>query len=97
MCHGQASSHFWPYYVKCSGYSSLIVLVYVFVCVDPTKMGGLSMLLLAGEHALTAREVPPQHYNLFDCITGKDYRLSRAGIVALKKAVIAFAFVLQNF
>ncbi|KAJ8403806.1 hypothetical protein AAFF_G00346740 [Aldrovandia affinis] len=24
---------------------------------DPTKMGGLSMLLLAGEHALTAREI----------------------------------------
>lgn len=26
-------------------------------CTDPTQMGGLSMLLLAGEHALTAREV----------------------------------------
>ena len=36
----------------------------VFVCLrvrflssDPTKMGGLSMLLLAGERALSAREV----------------------------------------
>ncbi|KAK1800179.1 hypothetical protein P4O66_000232 [Electrophorus voltai] len=29
-----------------------------FAMADPTKMGGLSMLLLAGEHALTAREVP---------------------------------------
>ncbi|XP_053372400.1 HMG box transcription factor BBX isoform X2 [Clarias gariepinus] len=27
-----------------------------FAMADPTKMGGLSMLLLAGEHALTARE-----------------------------------------
>ncbi|XP_056140681.1 HMG box transcription factor BBX [Lampris incognitus] len=34
-----------------------------FAMADPTKMGGLSMLLLAGEHALTAREVsssPPK-------------------------------------
>ncbi|XP_041863464.1 HMG box transcription factor BBX isoform X2 [Melanotaenia boesemani] len=30
-----------------------------FAMADPTKMGGLSMLLLAGEHALTNREVPP--------------------------------------
>lgn len=30
--------------------------VFLF-CPDPTKMGGLSMLLLAGEHALTNREV----------------------------------------
>ncbi|XP_075342650.1 HMG box transcription factor BBX isoform X3 [Odontesthes bonariensis] len=29
-----------------------------FAMADPTKMGGLSMLLLAGEHALTNREVP---------------------------------------
>ncbi|XP_041749704.2 HMG box transcription factor BBX isoform X2 [Coregonus clupeaformis] len=29
-----------------------------FAMADPTKMGGLSMLLLAGEHALTARESP---------------------------------------
>lgn len=29
-----------------------------FAMADPTKMGGLSMLLLAGEHALTAREIP---------------------------------------
>lgn len=57
-----------------------VLLLYMFVCVDPTKMGGLSMLLLAGEHALTAREVLHQHYNLFGCITVKDYRLSRAGI-----------------
>eukprot|EP00063_Salmo_salar_P078224 XP_014053059.1 PREDICTED: HMG box transcription factor BBX-like isoform X4 [Salmo salar] len=28
-----------------------------FAMADPTKMGGLSMLLLAGEHALTAREI----------------------------------------
>ncbi|KAJ8368325.1 hypothetical protein SKAU_G00083530 [Synaphobranchus kaupii] len=28
-----------------------------FSMADPTKMGGLSMLLLAGEHALTAREI----------------------------------------
>ncbi|MEQ2261411.1 hypothetical protein XENORESO_009947 [Xenotaenia resolanae] len=28
-----------------------------FAMADPTKMGGLSMLLLAGEHALTNREV----------------------------------------
>ncbi|CAL8364424.1 unnamed protein product [Lota lota] len=28
-----------------------------FAMADPTKMGGLSMLLLAGEHALSAREV----------------------------------------
>uniref|UniRef100_A0A667WQR8 HMG box transcription factor BBX n=1 Tax=Myripristis murdjan TaxID=586833 RepID=A0A667WQR8_9TELE len=28
-----------------------------FAMADPTKMGGLSMLLLAGEHALTTREV----------------------------------------
>ncbi|XP_062869772.1 HMG box transcription factor BBX [Trichomycterus rosablanca] len=28
-----------------------------FAIADPTKMGGLSMLLLAGEHALTAREI----------------------------------------
>lgn len=37
----------------------------IFVCVsllpDPTKMGGLSMLLLAGEHALTNREVGACH------------------------------------
>ncbi|KAM4546480.1 HMG box transcription factor BBX isoform 2-T3 [Fundulus diaphanus] len=30
-----------------------------FAMADPTKMGGLSMLLLAGEHALTNREIPP--------------------------------------
>ncbi|XP_077963461.1 HMG box transcription factor BBX isoform X6 [Gasterosteus aculeatus] len=29
-----------------------------FAMADPTKMGGLSMLLLAGEHALTNREIP---------------------------------------
>ncbi|XP_054019175.1 HMG box transcription factor BBX isoform X2 [Dryobates pubescens] len=29
-----------------------------FGMADPTQMGGLSMLLLAGEHALTAQEVP---------------------------------------
>ncbi|KAM6969952.1 HMG box transcription factor BBX [Aplochiton taeniatus] len=29
-----------------------------FAMADPTKMGGLSMLLLAGEHALSAREIP---------------------------------------
>ncbi|CAB1448981.1 unnamed protein product [Pleuronectes platessa] len=29
-----------------------------FAMADPTKMGGLSMLLLAGEHALTNRETP---------------------------------------
>ncbi|XP_056265450.1 HMG box transcription factor BBX isoform X2 [Pseudoliparis swirei] len=29
-----------------------------FSMADPTKMGGLSMLLLAGEHALTNREIP---------------------------------------
>ncbi|XP_020790233.1 HMG box transcription factor BBX isoform X2 [Boleophthalmus pectinirostris] len=29
-----------------------------FAMADPTKMGGLSMLLLAGEHALTNKEVP---------------------------------------
>ncbi|XP_077403417.1 HMG box transcription factor BBX isoform X2 [Vanacampus margaritifer] len=29
-----------------------------FAMADPTKMGGLSMLLLAGEHALTNRESP---------------------------------------
>ncbi|XP_071392625.1 HMG box transcription factor BBX isoform X3 [Centroberyx affinis] len=29
-----------------------------FAMADPTKMGGLSMLLLAGEHALTTREIP---------------------------------------
>lgn len=35
-----------------------IVLVTAVICLsDPTKMGGLSMLLLAGEHALTNREV----------------------------------------
>ncbi|KAJ8347642.1 hypothetical protein SKAU_G00262310 [Synaphobranchus kaupii] len=28
-----------------------------FAMADPTKMGGLSLLLLAGEHALTAREI----------------------------------------
>ncbi|MGH0171475.1 UNVERIFIED_CONTAM: hypothetical protein FKN15_061526 [Acipenser sinensis] len=28
-----------------------------FAMADPTQMGGLSMLLLAGEHALTAREI----------------------------------------
>ncbi|KAM3868806.1 HMG box transcription factor BBX [Diretmus argenteus] len=28
-----------------------------FAMADPTKMGGLSMLLLAGEHALTTREI----------------------------------------
>nr|XP_020476258.1 HMG box transcription factor BBX isoform X1 [Monopterus albus]XP_020476259.1 HMG box transcription factor BBX isoform X1 [Monopterus albus]XP_020476260.1 HMG box transcription factor BBX isoform X1 [Monopterus albus]XP_020476261.1 HMG box transcription factor BBX isoform X1 [Monopterus albus]XP_020476262.1 HMG box transcription factor BBX isoform X1 [Monopterus albus]XP_020476263.1 HMG box transcription factor BBX isoform X1 [Monopterus albus]XP_020476264.1 HMG box transcription factor BBX len=28
-----------------------------FAMADPTKMGGLSMLLLAGEHALTSREI----------------------------------------
>jgi len=31
------------------------------VFIDPNKMGGLSMLLLAGEHALTAREVQQRH------------------------------------
>lgn len=38
---------------------SYFVMSYSFhhVSTDPTKMGGLSMLLLAGEHALTAREV----------------------------------------
>ncbi|XP_054879475.1 HMG box transcription factor BBX isoform X2 [Poeciliopsis prolifica] len=30
-----------------------------FAMADPTKMGGLSMLLLAGEHALTNREISP--------------------------------------
>ncbi|XP_015253854.1 PREDICTED: HMG box transcription factor BBX isoform X2 [Cyprinodon variegatus] len=30
-----------------------------FAMADPTKMGGLSMLLLAGEHALINREIPP--------------------------------------
>ncbi|XP_074855075.1 HMG box transcription factor BBX [Carettochelys insculpta] len=30
-----------------------------FGMADPTQMGGLSMLLLAGEHALTAQEVSP--------------------------------------
>ncbi|XP_075876148.1 HMG box transcription factor BBX isoform X3 [Nelusetta ayraudi] len=29
-----------------------------FAMADPTKMGGLSMLLLAGEHALTNKEIP---------------------------------------
>ncbi|XP_017290632.1 HMG box transcription factor BBX isoform X2 [Kryptolebias marmoratus] len=29
-----------------------------FAMADPTKMGGLTMLLLAGEHALTNREIP---------------------------------------
>ncbi|XP_029375776.1 HMG box transcription factor BBX isoform X2 [Echeneis naucrates] len=29
-----------------------------FAMADPTKMGGLSMLLIAGEHALTNREIP---------------------------------------
>uniref|UniRef100_A0A3Q3RJ88 HMG box transcription factor BBX n=1 Tax=Mastacembelus armatus TaxID=205130 RepID=A0A3Q3RJ88_9TELE len=32
-----------------------------FAMADPTKMGGLSMLLLAGEHALTNREVDKQY------------------------------------
>uniref|UniRef100_A0A8C7ZLE8 HMG box transcription factor BBX n=1 Tax=Oryzias sinensis TaxID=183150 RepID=A0A8C7ZLE8_9TELE len=32
-----------------------------FAMADPTKMGGLSMLLLAGEHALTNREVGACH------------------------------------
>lgn len=31
---------------------------------DPTQMGGLSMLLLAGEHALTAQEVSNYLYCL---------------------------------
>ncbi|XP_028838323.1 HMG box transcription factor BBX isoform X2 [Denticeps clupeoides] len=30
-----------------------------FAMADPNKMGGLSMLLLAGEHALTSREISP--------------------------------------
>lgn len=43
-------------------FSSVSYLVFMSYCfrhgsTDPTKMGGLSMLLLAGEHALTAREV----------------------------------------
>lgn len=77
----------------------------VCVSVDPTKMGGLSMLLLAGEHALTAREVLQQHYNLLGCVTAKDYRLSGAGVVVrtwawesalLRKAIITFTFVISS-
>uniref|UniRef100_A0A4X2L024 HMG box transcription factor BBX n=1 Tax=Vombatus ursinus TaxID=29139 RepID=A0A4X2L024_VOMUR len=37
-----------------------------FGMADPTQMGGLSMLLLAGEHALTAQEV--RHFHLPFCI-----------------------------
>ncbi|XP_034745423.1 HMG box transcription factor BBX isoform X4 [Etheostoma cragini] len=37
-----------------------------FAMADPTKMGGLSMLLLAGEHALTNREIPSTKSSLPD-------------------------------
>ncbi|XP_059913123.1 HMG box transcription factor BBX isoform X1 [Gadus macrocephalus] len=39
-----------------------------FAMADPTKMGGLSMLLLAGERALSARESPPS--NSIPSLTG---------------------------
>ncbi|XP_018547723.1 HMG box transcription factor BBX isoform X2 [Lates calcarifer] len=48
-----------------------------FAMADPTKMGGLSMLLLAGEHALTNREIPsstkpslPETASEGDCFPG---------------------------
>ena len=43
----------WPSHNILDGSLTSVVLS------DPTKMGGLSMLLLAGEHALTNREVGP--------------------------------------
>ncbi|XP_068188214.1 HMG box transcription factor BBX isoform X2 [Antennarius striatus] len=41
-----------------------------FAMADPTKMGGLSMLLLAGEHALTNREVSSTKPSLPDTASG---------------------------
>ncbi|KAK7904310.1 hypothetical protein WMY93_016917 [Mugilogobius chulae] len=44
-----------------------------FAMADPTKMGGLSMLLLAGEHALTNREVPSStKQSLHETVSEKD-------------------------
>uniref|UniRef100_A0A8D2ZRW4 HMG box transcription factor BBX n=1 Tax=Scophthalmus maximus TaxID=52904 RepID=A0A8D2ZRW4_SCOMX len=45
-----------------------------FAMADPTKMGGLSMLLLAGEHALTNREVC---HCVFHC-TGPSWEIRSA-------------------
>ncbi|XP_033833847.1 HMG box transcription factor BBX isoform X2 [Periophthalmus magnuspinnatus] len=44
-----------------------------FAMADPTKMGGLSMLLLAGEHALTNKEVPSSTKpSLHETVTERD-------------------------
>uniref|UniRef100_G1KFG9 HMG box transcription factor BBX n=1 Tax=Anolis carolinensis TaxID=28377 RepID=G1KFG9_ANOCA len=42
-----------------------------FAMADPTQMGGLSMLLLAGEHALTAQEVSNYLSHLILSLKGK--------------------------
>ncbi|XP_042298968.1 HMG box transcription factor BBX-like isoform X7 [Sceloporus undulatus] len=74
-----------------------------FAMADPTQMGGLSMLLLAGEHALTAQELgSPEHLKhcrksaLFQlaemCLASEEVKVREPGIVKLEASRIIKAF-----
>ena len=54
---------------------------------DPTKMGGLSMLLLAGEHALTNREVG--HCSSVTLTVVNNNRAANPSVVSLSRSLPA--------